>query len=145
MSQYLIDQIANCKNLDVMLRTEILEVHGANILESVLVVNKDTEETQELGGAAMFAFIGAVPRSNLVSELVESNDAGFILTGPDLMENGSRPKGWRLKRDPYLFETSVPGIFAVGDVRHGSVKRVAAAIGEGSACLQSIHQYLSTV
>ena len=145
MSQYLIDQIANCKNLDVMLHTEILEVHGANILESVLVVNKDTKETQELGGAAMFAFIGAVPRSNLVSELVESNDAGFILTGPDLMENGSRPKGWRLKRDPYLFETSVPGIFAVGDVRHGSVKRVAAAIGEGSACLQSIHRYLSTV
>ena len=61
------------------------------------------------------------------------------------MENGSRPKGWRLKRDPYLFETSVPGVFAVGDVRHGSVKRVAAAIGEGSACLQSIHRYLSTV
>jgi thioredoxin reductase (NADPH) len=145
MSQYLIDQIANCHNIDVMLRTEVVEVHGENTLESVLLVNKDTEETQEIKGAAMFVFIGAVPRSNLIDDLVVQDGAGFILTGPDLMENGDRPKGWRLKRDPYLFETSIPGIFAVGDVRHGSVKRVAAAIGEGSACLQSIHRYLSTV
>jgi thioredoxin reductase (NADPH) len=86
-----------------------------------------------------------VPRSKLIADLVVRDGAGFILTGPDLMENGNRPKGWRLKRDPYLFETSLPGIFAVGDVRHGSVKRVAAAIGEGSATLQSIHRYLSTV
>lgn len=145
MSQYLIDQIANCHNIDVMLRTEVVELHGDNTLESVLVVNKDTEETQEINGAAMFVFIGAVPRSNLVDDLVMRDGAGFILTGPDLMENGNRPTGWRLKRDPYLFETNIPGIFAVGDVRHGSVKRVAAAIGEGSACLQSIHRYLSTV
>jgi thioredoxin reductase (NADPH) len=152
MSKYLIDQIANLKNIDVMVRTEVLEIRGENTLSSgentlssVKVVNRDTEETQELEGAAMFVFIGAVPRSNLVNEMVERDGAGFILTGPDLMENGDRPKDWRLKRDPYLFETSVPGIFAVGDVRHGSVKRVAAAIGEGSACLQSIHRYLSTV
>lgn len=145
MSQYLIDQIANCKNIDLMLGTEILEVQGDNTLNSVLVMNKDTEETEEVEGAAMFVFIGAVPRSNLVDGLVERDRAGFVLTGPDLIENGDRPKGWRLKRDPYIFETSVPGIFAVGDVRHGSVKRVAAAIGEGSACLQSIHRYLSTV
>lgn len=145
MSQYLIDQITSIENIDVMLRTEVLEVRGENTLESVLVVNKDTEETEELTGAAMFVFIGALPRSELVDGLVERDGAGFVLTGPDLMENGDRPKGWRLKRDPYLFETSIPGIFAVGDVRHGSVKRVAAAIGEGSACLQSIHRYLSTV
>jgi thioredoxin reductase (NADPH) len=145
MSKYLVDQITSIENIDLMLRTEVLEIHGESSLESVLVVNKDTEETQELEGAAMFVFIGAVPRTDLVESLVERDNAGFIMTGPDLMQNGSRPKGWRLKRDPYLFETSVPGIFAVGDVRHGSVKRVAAAIGEGSACLQSIHRYLSTV
>jgi thioredoxin reductase (NADPH) len=145
MSQYLIDQIASCKNIDVMLRTEVVELHGETSLNSVTVCNKDTEESQQLEGAAMFVFIGAVPRSKLIADLVVRDSAGFILTGPDLMENGIRPKGWRLKRDPYLFETSLPGIFAVGDVRHGSVKRVAAAIGEGSACLQSIHRYLSTV
>lgn len=145
MSQYLIDQISACDNIEVLLRTEVVELHGEIILESVTVRNKDTEESQQLEGAAMFVFIGAEPRSKLIADLVMRDRAGFILTGPDLMQNGNRPKGWRLKRDPYLFETSRPGIFAVGDVRHGSVKRVAAAIGEGSACLQSIHRYLSTV
>ncbi len=145
MSQYLVDQIAACDNIEVVLRTEVVEVHGETILESVTVRNKDTEESQKLEGAAMFIFIGAVPRSKLIADLVARDGAGFVLTGPDLMKNGNRPKGWRLKRDPYLFETSLPGIFAVGDVRHGSVKRVAAAIGEGSATLQSIHRYLSTV
>jgi thioredoxin reductase (NADPH) len=93
----------------------------------------------------MFIFIGAVPRTEFIRDYVEVDRAGFILTGPDLLVEGKRPKGWRLNRDPYLLETSVPGIFAVGDVRHGSVKRVAAAIGEGSASLQSIHRYLGTV
>jgi len=145
MSQYLIDQIDAIENIDVMMRSEVEELHGKDKLSSVVVYNKDTKEHQTFDGAAMFIFIGAVPRSNIITEIIKCDHSGFILTGPDLMSNGNRPKGWNLKRDPYLLETSIPGIFAAGDVRHGSVKRVATAIGEGSASLQSIHRYLSTV
>jgi thioredoxin reductase (NADPH) len=115
------------------------------VLQSVTVVNKDTQKQENLPGEAVFVFIGAVPRTEFIREKIVCDNAGFVFTGLDLMQDGKRPKGWSLPRDPFIFETSVPGIFAVGDVRHGSVKRVAAAIGEGSASLQSIHRYLSTV
>jgi thioredoxin reductase (NADPH) len=145
MSQYLIDQIRSIDNIDVMLRTEITEIQGEDKLHSVVIYNKDSNESQTLDGAAIFVFIGAVPRTDFITEVIKCDNSGFIFTGPDLLSNGSRPNGWKLKRDPYLLETSIPGIFASGDVRHGSVKRVATAIGEGSASLQSIHRYLSTV
>jgi thioredoxin reductase (NADPH) len=93
----------------------------------------------------MFIFIGAQPRTDWLGDVVERDDRGFVLTGPDLLWGGSRPKGWTLDRDPFLLETNVPGIFAVGDVRHGSVKRVASGVGEGSVAVQFIHQYLSKV
>jgi thioredoxin reductase (NADPH) len=93
----------------------------------------------------MFLFIGAVPHSDLVAGVVERNAAGFILTGPDLSRNGGRPKTWKLKRDPYLLETSVPGIFASGDIRQGAVRRVASAVGEGAIAVSLVHQYLKTV
>jgi thioredoxin reductase (NADPH) len=93
----------------------------------------------------VFIFIGALPRTDWLAGMVERDDRGFLLTGPDLIINGERPKGWTLERDPYLLETNVPGIFAVGDVRHGSVKRVASGVGEGSVAVQFIHQYLSKV
>jgi thioredoxin reductase (NADPH) len=145
MSQYLIDQINSIENIDVMLRIEVKEVHGEDKLKSIVVTDKDSKDNQTLDGAAMFIFIGAVPRTDFMSEIIHCDHAGFILTGPDLLSNGNRPKGWKLKRDPYLLESSIPGVFAAGDVRHGSVKRVATAIGEGSASLQSIHRYLSSV
>jgi thioredoxin reductase (NADPH) len=81
----------------------------------------------------------------MVAGLVTRDDAGFIVTGPDLLTLGKRPKGWTLDRDPFLLETSVPGIFAAGDVRHDSTKRVASAVGEGSAAVGMIHRYLETV
>jgi thioredoxin reductase (NADPH) len=93
----------------------------------------------------MFIFIGALPRTDWLGNVVERDDRGFILTGPDLLWGGKRPKGWVLDRDPFLLETNVPGLFAVGDVRHGSVKRVASGVGEGSVAVQFIHQYLSKV
>ena len=93
----------------------------------------------------MFVFIGSRPRTDIVAGVVERDAQGFILTGRDLMVDGKRPKGWKLDRDPFLFETSVPGIFAAGDARFGSGKRVASAVGEGSATVSMIHQYLSTV
>ena len=94
---------------------------------------------------ALFVFIGAQPRTDWLEGIVERDEHGFIVTGPDLLRDGKPPKGWTLDRDPGLLETSVPGIFAVGDVRHGSVKRVASGVGEGSIAIQFVHQYLSKV
>jgi thioredoxin reductase (NADPH) len=93
----------------------------------------------------MFIFIGAVPHTDIVAGIVERNRAGFILTGTDLTHTGQRPKGWTLKRDPFILETSVPGIFAAGDVRQGAVHRVASAVGEGAITVGLVHQYLKTV
>jgi thioredoxin reductase (NADPH) len=93
----------------------------------------------------MFVFIGAAPKTGWLDGVVERDERGFVLSGPDLMRNGRRPKGWSLDRDPYLLETSVPGIFVAGDVRHGSVKRVASGVGEGSVAIQFVHRYLSQV
>lgn len=145
MSEYLIHQIKAIDNISVMLRCDVKEAHGEGGLKSIVVHNRDKNQDQALEGTAMFIFIGAVPRTDFLTRNLKCDRSGFIITGPDLLLNGSRPKGWKLKRDPYLLETSIPGIFAAGDVRHSSVKRVATAIGEGSASLQSIHMYLSTV
>lgn len=145
MSQYLVDQIASTENIEVVLRTEIIEAIGEERLEKIKVKNLDSEEVETLPAAAMFIFIGAVPPTDLVSGLVDRDRAGFIITGPDLMIDNKRPKGWRPNRDPLLLETSVPGIFAAGDVRHHSMKRVASAVGEGAVAVALIHQYLKTV
>ena len=145
MSQYLIDQIAGTDNIEVLLRTEVVEAMGKDRLEAIKIADKNTGQTETVPAAAMFLFIGAVPHSDLVAGLVERNQAGFILTGPDLTQNGRGPKNWRLKRDPYLLETSVPGIFAAGDIRQGAVRRVASAVGQGAVAISMIHQYLKTV
>jgi thioredoxin reductase (NADPH) len=145
MSQYLVDQIGRTENIQVMLRAEVVEVIGKERLETIRICNVDTGEVSTYPTAAMFIFIGAAPHTDLVSGIVVQDSAGFIMTGPDLMLDGNRPKGWTLNRDPYLLETSVPGIFAAGDVRHRSVKRVATAVGEGAVAVALIHQYLKTV
>ena len=93
----------------------------------------------------MFILIGSTPRSGIVAGLVECDPTGFVLTGPDLRRDGRLPKSWTLERDPFLLETSFPGIFAAGDVRLGSAKRVAAAVGEGSAVVGMVHKYLESV
>ena len=145
MSQYLVDQIANTSNIEVVLRTEVIEAIGKSRLEKIKVSNLDSKEVETLPAAAMFIFIGAVPPTDLVSGLVERDRAGFIVTGSDLMVDGKRPKGWKPNRDPFLLETSVTGIFAAGDVRHHSMKRVASAVGEGAVAVALVHQYLKTV
>jgi thioredoxin reductase (NADPH) len=120
-------------------------VRGTTRLEAVEVLQSDTGERRTLPVATMFVLIGAVPQSTMVAGLVERDDLGFVITGPDLQRDGKRSKGWPLERDPFLLETSVPGVFASGDIRYGSTKRVASAVGEGSAAVGIIHKYLETV
>ncbi len=145
MSQYLIDQIKRTPNIEIWSNASVAEVHGESRLEEISVLCSDTGKVERVPASAMFIFIGALPRTDWLDQLVERDENGFILTGPDLLRDGQRPKGWTLGRDPFLLETNVPGIFAVGDVRHGSVKRVASGVGEGSVAVQFIHQYLSKV
>lgn len=145
MSQYLIDQILQTSNIQIWTRASVSEVHGDSHLEEISVLCSDTGKLERVPANAMFIFIGALPRTDWLSGLVERDERGFILTGPDLIRDGQRPKGWTPNRDPFLLETNIPGIFAVGDVRHGSVKRVASGVGEGSVGVQFIHQYLSKV
>jgi thioredoxin reductase (NADPH) len=145
MSQYLIDQIKETPNIQLWTHASVAEVHGETHLEEISVLCSDTSKLERVPASAMFIFIGALPRTNWLAGMVERDERGFLLTGPDVMGGGERPKGWALDRDPFLLETNVPGIFAVGDVRHGSVKRVASGVGEGSVAVQFIHQYLSKV
>jgi thioredoxin reductase (NADPH) len=146
MSQYLVDQIEATDNIDVLVHTEVVEVFGDNKLEAVRVINNQTEETQICETPAMFVFIGARAYTDILEGVVERNRAGFIITGSDLKtKNGRWPKSWKVKRDPFLLETSVPGIFAAGDVRQGAVRRVASAVGEGAIAVSLVHQHLKTV
>ena len=145
MSKYLIEQISGIKNIEVILDSYITAVDGNEMLESVTIRNKETGNETEIGAECMFIFIGAVPHNAIVKDLVECTAFGFVKTGPELIVNGKRPKNWSLKRDPMILETSVPGIFAAGDVCTGAIKRVAAAVGMGGTVITSIRQYLSTV
>lgn len=145
MSSYLVDRIEAADNIDVRTLTSVAAVRGSTRLEAIDLVHHESGAHHILPVAAMFVLIGSTPQSDMTTDLVARDEAGFIMTGPDLWSNGRRPAGWTLDRDPFLLETSVPGIFAAGDVRHGSTKRVASAVGEGSAAVGMIHRYLETV
>ncbi len=145
MSQYLIDQVKETPNIQIWPHASVAEAHGDTHLEEISFLCSDTGKTERVPASAMFIFIGALPRTDWLADIIERDERGFILTGPDLIRDGQRPRGWALDRDPFLLETNVPGLFAVGDVRHGSVKRVASGVGEGSVAVQFIHQYLSKV
>jgi thioredoxin reductase (NADPH) len=145
MSQYLIEQIQNTGNIQIEYRTQVVEVHGDDHLEAVSFVSGLRKDVNRVQANSLFVFIGAEPRTSWLDGTVERNERGFILTGPDLLRPGKRPRGWTLERDPSLLETNIPGVFAVGDVRYGSVKRVASGVGEGSVAIQFVHQYLSNV
>jgi thioredoxin reductase (NADPH) len=148
MSQYLIEQIAETPNIVVQTHSSVVEAKGETSLEAIAI--ECAGEITTVPATSLFIFIGAVPRTEWLDGVVERDERGFIRTGADLKGGGEaglnpRPKGWQLDRDPYLLETNVPGVFAVGDVRHGSVKRVASGVGEGSICVQFVHQYLANV
>jgi thioredoxin reductase (NADPH) len=145
MSQYLVARIADTANVSVVANTVVAGVRGDGHLEGITLRNVESGETHDVEAAAMFIFIGTAPRTSIVADLVARDPQGFILTGRELFVDGKPPKGWTLPRDPFPFETSVPGIFAAGDARQGSGKRVASAVGEGSATVSMVHQYLATV
>jgi thioredoxin reductase (NADPH) len=145
-SRYLVDALGQNEKIERLFNTDLVEVRGEpGQLAEIRVKNSVTGEIQSLAGAAMFVFIGARPQSDLVADLVRRNPAGFLITGSDLLVDGKRPEGWQPDRDPFLLETSVPGIFAAGDVRQGTNNRVASATGEGGIAIAAIQQYLKTI
>jgi len=145
MSQYLIDQIKKTPNIQVETHSRVTELHGDDHLEAISIFCGSSGQTEKVSTNLLAIFIGAEPNTDWLGDVVERDKRGFILTGPDLLRGGKRPPGWPLTRDPFWPETSVPGIFAAGDVRYGSVKRVASGVGEGSIAVQFTHQYLSEV
>jgi thioredoxin reductase (NADPH) len=138
MSSYLVDQLAARSNISVLAHTEAVAAHGGDSLEAIEVRDNETGETSRMESGGVFIFIGADAETSWLPAEIAVDDHRFVLTGPDVKEAGR----WELDRDPYLLETSVPGIFACGDVRSGPVKRVAAAVGEGSMAIAFVHQYL---
>jgi thioredoxin reductase (NADPH) len=143
MSQYLIDQIGQTANIEVWYHTNVAAAHGDGHLESLDVHDSKTGGVTNHPARSLFILIGAQPHTGWLAGVVERDAQGFILSGRQLMPDGKRPAGWKPDRDPFLLETSVPGIFVAGDARHGSVKRVASGVGEGSIAISFIHQYLS--
>jgi thioredoxin reductase (NADPH) len=141
MSQYLIDQIAGTPNIEVLPFHSVVEVKGSDKLEEIVVKDSQTDQLKTLVASSLFIFIGATPSTEWLGDLIEQDDRGFVKTGLDI--NKTTP--WQLERDRFLLETNISGIFAVGDVRHGSVKRVASGVGEGSICVQFVHQHLANV
>jgi thioredoxin reductase (NADPH) len=141
MSKYLIDQIAATSNIEVRTECQVLEAFGDGRLSCLKLCGPGGEETVPANG--LFIFIGAAPNTDWLPDTIMRDANGFVLSGPDLKVDGKMAKGWNQNREPYLLETSLPGVFVAGDVRHGSIKRVASAVGEGSISVQFIHQYLA--
>jgi thioredoxin reductase (NADPH) len=155
-SKYLVDAMNADEKIEILLDTDLLEVKGVNSLERIIIKNTKSGETQTLAAAALFVFIGVQPQSKVVADLVMCSGKGYILTGADVMVDKkppfdtasplrTAPHGWTLERVPYLLETSIPGVFAAGDVRFGTNHRVASAVGEGAIAYALIKEYLKTL
>jgi thioredoxin reductase (NADPH) len=144
-SKYLVDALNANPKIEIMLNTDLSGVKGSNALEQITVKDAQSGAEQTFDTAALFVFIGVRPQSQIVSALVKCNEKGYIFTGPDVMVDKKFPPGWTLERDPYLLETSTPGIFAAGDVRYGTNHRVASAVGEGAIAYALIKEYLKAL
>jgi thioredoxin reductase (NADPH) len=143
MSHYLVARIYEHPKIGVKLKTIVSAAHGADHLEAVTICDMETKQESRHDAAALFVFIGAAPGTKWLQDVVRMDPHGFVLAGPELLEGGKPPKDWPFERAPFLLESSVPGIFVVGDVRANSIKRVTSAVGEGSIAVHFVHQYLS--
>ncbi len=144
VSEYLIDRIHSTPLIEVLTRTEVVALHGDRVLRAVTLRNKVTGEERELETSWLFLCLGGVPHTEWAAEVgIVRDEAGYLVTGPDLTKNGERPPNWPLDREPYYLETNAPGVFAAGDVRHGSVKRCASAVGEGAMAVTFVHRYIT--
>jgi thioredoxin reductase (NADPH) len=144
-SGYLNTAIRQNEKIELLFNHEVVDVHGGEILERISIKNNQSNETREIDAAAMFVFIGQKPQSDFVADSVQRTPSGHIITGLDLVKDGKRPHGWNLDRDPLTLETSMPGVFAAGDVRNGTKHGVSAATGDGNAAVSMFWQYLSTM
>jgi thioredoxin reductase (NADPH) len=142
MSHYLIQQIAQIPSIVVRTKTEVAQAHGEEHLERLTLLDSGTGQAEDVAADALFVFIGAAPTTDWLAGVVARDRRGFLLTGPDLSVGDEPVKGWTLDRSPYLLETNVPGVFAIGDVRSESTKRVASAVGEGAMAVMLVHRYL---
>jgi thioredoxin reductase (NADPH) len=142
MSQYLENQIAATKNIAVQFNSSVIAVEGVDRCESITIQNNKTRALETVSASALLIYAGAVPQTDWLAGVVERDAQGYLFSGQHLMREGRRPKGWTPDRDPFYLETSVPGIFVAGDVRHRSAKGVTAGVGEGAMAVKLVHQYL---
>ena len=144
LSDYLVDRIRATANIEVLVRTEVVALHGNGSLEAITLRNDETGDTRGAETRNLFLCLGGVPYTEWADEVgIVRDSEGYLITGPDLLKDGKWPEVWQLDRAPYYLETSVPGVFAAGDVRHGSVKRCASAVGEGAMAVMFVHRYLA--
>jgi thioredoxin reductase (NADPH) len=144
LSEYLVDRIRSSPNIEVLPNTEITALHGQRTLSAVTLTNNKTGQQQTVDTHWLFLCLGGAPHTDWAAKVgISRDDEGYLLTGPDLCRDGRFPQSWPLKRDPFYLETSMPGLFAAGDVRHGSVKRCASAVGEGAMAVTFVHRYLA--
>lgn len=146
LSQYLIDRVNNADNVEVLFNSEVTKLDGDELLQQITIANSQDDTTYQKQTRYLFVCIGGIPNTKWAKDTnIVRDSAGYLVTGSDLLKNGTPPDYWELDRKPFFLETSVPGSFAVGDVRHGSVKRVASAVGEGAMAVAFVHKYLEEV